>query len=519
MPKNVLKKASALLLSAVLLITAVPFAEISAAGGTPVASFGKSGVWKWKWTYCDSYQTLKDTGFLNETFSNRNSVSGKYTMVFTDRNLSSVFASKPPDGDDNWIPTGSVGSVDWFDNEHSPFITNDRNSYVVAVSNPSSDAPANASSTVRLFVDPDKKIKYSGGTVQNCNSDNLKGLENDGSVEWDYGNNDGEQFTIYFDNSTSTPDSIPSANYPGCVSICEGVNRNWLWRTDGSKLFEEKGNKDKSGFIFKLWVGHYEEMYGLSDGEYKINSGNTVTADDDVCLIASDATLTVEKNAVLYVKGHLYVEGNLINYGTVIVEKGGEIVIGQNGSYGNFFSYGGKTDREGNVAVAQGGGIKFTCNVDFSRKNSLIELRYSQFCVGDGNLTGDGELMLRKGTVKYSSDGSGQEWSTGYDDPYIDIPGGYDPAVPGGYEPAVPGGYDPIIPGTGVTPAGGENEEEKLKQMTGTDFSGSEVKLMHHSEIYLPAQTGAVSRNVLLTGYFGRESVVYGKVYVNGSPI
>lgn len=389
MKKNgLIKRASALLLALLTGFTAMSFPQ-NASASTAVASVGKSGVYKWKWTYCDTFEKVKSTGFLDRTYDgNFNNVKGDYSLILADRNSSSFFTDTPSHDNEKWWGSGDLGGSNWFNSDGKPFITPDNCSdalieHTASVSN-------KAAFSMKIFFENSKVFMYyDDGTINTMQRSDLIGLSNNGDVNWNHNKGkNGEDFSVYFSNADSIPKSSDFYGSKGKVKIFEHDNNKYIWATgdSGQSVYETTSDK-KEATLFSFWIGHFENIPGIPVGDYNIPEGKTLTMDDELTLVPDGATLTVSKDAVLYVKGELYVEGYIKNYGTIIVEDGARVHIGNTGTYGAIYTAGGK-NQNGNFVISKGGTLKYTSQEYVTAR----DYRYTRFICTDGNFTNNGTV-------------------------------------------------------------------------------------------------------------------------------
>lgn len=385
------------MLAVLMLLPAAAGCFPGKAAGTAVASFGQSGVYMWKWVFCDSYQTMKDTGFTSSRFNaNMSSVTGLYTMVLTTGNNKCYFANSPGNGNEYWWGSGAVADSDWFDASGEPFLTTER--HTTNVVSYDGDQQSGAAAWMRIFFETSPYFTYDrSGNVTRGTIGNISGLGNNGNLDWTYEKGyAGEQFTFYFSNAKNVPKNSDFYGRKDAIRIAETSNTKYVWCSfDDHYSISETKNDNGERSLFNFWLGHFINVPGLGDGQYTVPSGGTLFVDDDVSLISDNATLTIEKDAVMYVKGKLYLNGTIRNYGTIIVEDGGEIIIGYENSVGKIYSEGGK-NRDGNMVIQKGGALELTSVNNFSYQNGSFVQRYTYFSFTGGNLTVAGDFRFTK---------------------------------------------------------------------------------------------------------------------------
>lgn len=400
--KTFIKRAAALIFAALFLIPAFPFAP-GASAATSVNSVGRSGVYRWRWTYCDTFEKVEKTGFLNNTFSgDLSSLPGDYSLVFTLGNI--YYAGTPEHDEDNWWSSGN-GSSGWFKTSGETFLTKERNATNVVTC--SQTLQSGAAFSFMMYFDNGGAFNYGqDGTVSVTDKNKLSGLKNNGDVEWDYDKGkSGEAFSVYYKNAVNIPVNSDFHNVTGGVRIYETDNTKYVWGAgEDGNVFESKSDKGEKS-VFRIWIGHYENVPGLPVGKYIVPVGETMTVDDDVTLIPEGTTLTISHDAVLYVKGTLYLEGYIENYGTIIVEDGGKILIGGNQSYGGLYSTGGG-NRNGNLVICSGGTLDYTSFSFTGFEQGKLVSKQTTFYCDFANFTCEGQIYFRNSNKNVSFRGS-----------------------------------------------------------------------------------------------------------------
>lgn len=404
--KNI-TKAAALLLCMLLLLPVLPVGN-RATAATAIASTGKSGVYRWKWTYCDSIDKVEKTNFTKRNYSSISGLGCDYAMLLTSKNKDHYFASMPSNDTEDWWCSGAPADTDWFDVSGETFLTPDRKSSVLIEHTSTLSNPKGFS--LKVFFDPNNNVSYDRSTGKiTKNTSKLYGLKNDGDTDWCLNSgSEGEDFSFYFFGATGIPKNTDFYGEKDGVKIFETDNNKYMWDAyeNYQALNETKGG-DNDSKVFHLWIGHYENIPGIPKGEYYIPEGQTMTIDDEISLIPEGTTLEIKKDAVLYVKGTLYLEGYIKNNGTIIVEDGGKIVIGKDQTYGGIYTNGG-AGSNGNFVIDFGGVLDIASRYT-SYYDTAMEMYVSMstgFVVNDGNFTCDGTITFRTSPYNIRFNGS-----------------------------------------------------------------------------------------------------------------
>ncbi len=401
-------KAAALLLALLLLLPVFPNVHRASAAGTAIASAGKSGVYRWKWIYCNSIDKVKQTNFTNRNYSSISGLGCDYAMLLTSKNKDHYFASMPSDNKEDWWCSGAPSDTEWFDVSGAPFLTTDRKSSML-IEHTASLTNAKGFS-LKVFFDPDNNVSYDKSTGKiTKNTSKLYGLRNDGDTDWRLNSgSEGEDFSFYFFGAPGIPKNTDFYKEKNGVKIFETDNTNYMWDAyDNYQALNETKGGDNDSKVFHLWIGHYENIPGIPKGEYYIPEGQTMTLDDEISLIPEETTLEIKKDAVLYVKGTLYLEGYIKNNGTIIVEDGGKIVIGKDQTFGGIYTNGG-AGNNGNFVIDFGGELDITCRYDsyYDPEMAMFISKSTCFIVNDGNFTCDGKLSFRTSPYSIRFNGS-----------------------------------------------------------------------------------------------------------------
>lgn len=400
--KKIIKKAPALLLAALMVVSAVSAGLDSQAAAKSIASFGKSGLYRWKWTFCDSYKTFESTGIMKD-YHPVNKVEkdakGDYTFVITSENDKYYFANSPVDDEEYWSGSGAVSDSSWFEADRNSFMTRSRmTSNVIA---PTKVIQGGAAAAFNILFDNGKYYRYDekSGAITKGSTNEIFGLGNDGVLDWTLSKGKaGEEFSFYYKNAKDIPKGNNFYGRDDGIRIAETSSTSYIWAsyTNGQTVSETKKSDLGIRSVFHLWIGHFENIPGLEKGSYYIPNGKTLCMDDDVALIPEGSILMVKDEAVLYVKGTLYVEGALDNYGTVIIEDGGSIVIGNEDTYGKFTNWGIGT-ANGNCVIQQGGRLIITSHDVYTPvpDESTFLYDYTKVSFTGGNLSNNGDLIFK----------------------------------------------------------------------------------------------------------------------------
>lgn len=226
-------------------------------------------------------------------------------------------------------------------------------------------------------------------------------IDNDGfTAYWEYNNSDGYNWKDVFLTSgdkknvfekdwyisTNSKNMCWSAPPKGYVRIIKHVNEGKIFDDEWQMMFDKDDNEwdvdlddepsedDDSDYESRLKLFICQEIpIPAIKKDMTISSGTTFSIDNGV-ILNDNVTLTIEPGAVVTVKGVLYNNGCIHNYGTLIVDDGGAI---------RYFNP--KNNTHAGKIVCQGG----------SYKGSKYKTDGAGYMYADGNL-----LVLEGGTVE-----------------------------------------------------------------------------------------------------------------------
>lgn len=170
---------------------------------------------------------------------------------------------------------------------------------------------------------------------------------------------------------------------------------------------------------FKLFIADEIPVPAIIK-DMTIQSGSTFTVDNGV-IVKGGVTITIEPGAVFTVKGVLYNNGIINNYGTMIVETDGIVsyfdppknadagkIHCEGGTYNNSKYKDGWTYADGNLIVFEGGKIDFHESDILNGEYGSLELLYGASCINFGSMYMPRGLYVHDGVFENRQGGTVQ---------------------------------------------------------------------------------------------------------------
>lgn len=328
-------KAAALFMTLALLCVCLP---PFTGADTSITSFGSSGLYFWKWQRVTTNDTFFSSGLVSLGSEPNHGVL--YRLLITGNNPSTgknFYLGNYNAKNGSLYSAGRTKDAGWIDRTGDVFISGSHNDTPIVRFDSGTLYGSSQTFNVRLLY-PKTQIQYDkNGKITGADKAAFKGLSNGTSCYWHCDDGLGEPFgiTLSFEGGVLWNNPANFGGYTGVCHITETDSDKYHWYAGDNYFAETKDSYGKtcdSGYpaeLFNLWIGKFCQINGLASGSYEVTPGNVLCAEDDVTVIGRDAVLTVRPGATLTVKGRLYVFGHLTNYGTIIVEDGGQLIIGE----------------------------------------------------------------------------------------------------------------------------------------------------------------------------------------------